>query len=276
MSTGTPPAGYAYYRRHIITTADAALAAGDYAFADQLIETLNLAPWKFGTATAQPLMLSFWVRSSVAGTFGGALCNSGESRNFGFTYTISAVNTWEYKTVAITGGTTGTWATNNTTAVRLIWDLGLGSTFQGVAGWQSTANILTVAGCTKLSATLNASLDFAGVQLELGTVATGFEHRTVTDDHLRCLRYYENFNGTQTTWCGDVTNAFGYYGDVKYKVPKRIPPTVALSYVGNNGFVGTVPSIDINATEMFRYVKTANATANGAYMVFTIIASAEF
>jgi len=168
----TPPTGFTNYLG--VTSQSAySVAAGDFYLLLQNIEGFNVSDLGYGTANAKTVTISFWVRSSLTGTFGGSLTNGTGSRSYPFTYTISAANTWEYETITIAGDTTGTWATNNTVGMQLILGLGAGSTYSGTAGaWTGTTNIFTVTGATSVVGTNGATFYNTGVHLEVGVSAT--------------------------------------------------------------------------------------------------------
>ena len=160
----------------------------------QAIEGLNVSDFGWGTANAQAATLSFWVKSSVTGTFPLVLVNSGNTRAFGATYTINSANTWEYKTVAITGDTTGTWLTTNGIGIQINWGLGgAGSSRTVTTGWQNTSSpgssVGVIAGTVNLVATTGATFYITGVQLEVGTVATSFDYRSYGTELALCQRY---------------------------------------------------------------------------------------
>ena len=109
----TAPAGFSNSLLYTVTTADTSLGSTQQYAIQQRVEGFNVADFGWGTANAQTITLSFWVRSSLTGTFGGAISNSAVNRSYPFTYTINTANTFEYKTVTITGDTSGTWLTDN-------------------------------------------------------------------------------------------------------------------------------------------------------------------
>ncbi len=173
-----------------ITTADSSIASGSSYRVQQFIEGENVRDLEWGTSNAKAMTLSFWVRSSVTGTFGGSVANGDYDRFNVFSYTISSANTWEKKTINITGDTSGTWGTSNNLSIRLNFSLGAGSTLVGSAGsWGSSAKE-GVTNQTNLVATNNATWYLTGVQFEEGSSATDFEWlaRDVSND--RCYRYY--------------------------------------------------------------------------------------
>ena len=192
----TAPTGFTNSMIATVTTADSSIAASDLYYVTQLIEGFNVADLGFGSASAKTVTLSFWVRSSVTGTFSGALANSAYNRSYPFTYTISSANTFEYKTITITGDTSGTWLTDNGIGLRVYWNLGSGVDNTGTAGaWTGAGNVgadSTVA----LISTVNATFYLSGVQLEVGSVATPFERRPYGTELQLCQRYYQMIVGT--------------------------------------------------------------------------------
>jgi hypothetical protein len=156
----------------------------------QSIEGYNFADLGWGAAGAQTVTLSFWVRSSLTGTFGGAILNSAQDRSYVFSYTINAANTWEQKTISVHGDTTGTWLITNGRGATLCWSLGMGSNRVATAGAWSAAGNFSVTGGADLVATNGATFYITGVQLEAGSTASSFAHENVGDTLQKCQRYY--------------------------------------------------------------------------------------
>jgi len=202
------PTGFINSVKCTTTTADASLSGTQFSYFSQRIEGFNVADLAWGTASAKPITISFWVRSSLTGTFGGALNNSNGTRSYPFTYTISSANTWEQKTITVDGDTTGTWLTDNNTGIGLIFGLGVGSTYSGTAGAWAGANYASATGATSVISTLNATWYITGVQLETGSVATPFEQRPIGLELSLCTRYfYRMRNGVNNFYrfaLGDV------------------------------------------------------------------------
>jgi hypothetical protein len=186
----TPPVGFANYLG-CTSTAATSLGATDFYHLRHKIEGFNASDLAWGTASAQPVTLSFWVRSSLTGTFGGSINNSAFNRSYPFIYTISAANTWEYKSVAVEGDTTGTWLGGNSTGIQLSFSLGSGSTLSGTAGAWSGSVFTSATGAVSVVGTSGATFYITGVQLEAGTVATPFEHRSFGQELALCQRYYQ-------------------------------------------------------------------------------------
>jgi hypothetical protein len=257
----------------ITTTTSGTPGASDFCYFNQKIEGFNVADLGFGTATASTVTVSFWVRSSLTGSFGGALSNGAANRWYAFSFTISAANTWEYKTVTIAGDTSGTWATDNNTGLRLVFNLGSGSTNKGSAGsWGSSANVAPT-GSVDLVATAGATLNITGVQLEVGTSATPFERRLYNQELANCQRYgIQLGTGEQTQQVllpsgqGQSTTAINFA--YSYAVPMRTQPTLSYSALSDlffdDGTTGGAPSaLSIVTAKSSSIIATITATVTG-------------
>jgi hypothetical protein len=183
------PTGFVKSLKLTTTTADASLAATQYSIVRQGIEGYNTADLMWGTANAQAIIISFWVKSSLTGTFGGVAGNSAFNRSYPFTYSISSANTWEQKTVTISGDTSGTWETTNSAGIQLYFGLGVGSTYSGTAGAWTGSGLISATGAVNVMGTLNATWQITGVQLEKGSTATSFDYRPYTTELQLCQRY---------------------------------------------------------------------------------------
>jgi hypothetical protein len=226
QQSSVAPAGFTNSLLMTVTTADASLAATDLYDISQIIEGFNVADLGWGTASAATVTLSFWVRSSVTGTFGGAFGNSAVTRSYPFTYTISAANTWEQKTITVAGDTSGTWLTNNGIGLRLYLGLGLGSTYSGTAGAWSGSFFISATGATNLMATNGATFYITGVQLEKGSTATSFDYRPYGTELQLCQRYLPAFSGSgQLGGSGNAVNGTSAYTTLAFPVPTRVAPT---------------------------------------------------
>ena len=233
----TPPSGFTNYLG--VTSLSAySVGAGEVFAQYQAIEGFNIADLGWGTASAQTVTLSFWVRSSLTGTFGGALQNSGSTRNYPFSYTISVANTWEQKSITIAGDTSGTWLTNNGQGIILSFGLGAGSTFSGTAGAWAAGEKYSATGATSVVGTNGATFYITGVQLERGSNATSYEFRSYGQELALCQRYYETFN----------VNSVGILTTARYAVVKRAAPVVTrLGNWNSSTEAGTVVSINESA-----------------------------
>ena len=119
LNSVTPPAGYTNYLGFQSSSAYSVVAS-DYFRFGQKIEGLNVADLAWGTANAKTVTLSAWVRSSLTGTFGGAVTNSSQAVGYAFSYSIPVANTWTQISVTVAGPTTGTWLTTNGAGIFLI------------------------------------------------------------------------------------------------------------------------------------------------------------
>lgn len=165
-------------------------ASDDYFLVTQDIEGYNSAPAAFGSSAAKSVTLSFWVRSSLTGTFACAIRNSAFNRTHIKEYTISTADTWEHKTLTFPGITDGTWNTESTVGIRVHWSLGAGSDFHGAADTTLNTNDFATSSSTNVVATNSATWFMTGAQFELGATATPFEHRSYSDELARCQRYF--------------------------------------------------------------------------------------
>lgn len=234
QQSSTAPAGFV--NSTLITSLSAySVGASDYFDYRQSIEGFNVADLAWGTASAATITLSFWVRSSLTGTFGGAVKNSAANRSYPFTYTISAANTWEQKSVTIAGDTSGTWVTNSGAGLILQMGLGVGSTYSGTAGSWAGANYLSATGATSVVGTSGATFYITGVQLEKGTVATSFDWRPYGTELVLCQRYYEVGGNKSFVMVLTVSNV---YPSKTFCVTKRAAPTMVL--IPDTGTGGTV------------------------------------
>jgi hypothetical protein len=259
--TVTPPTGFTNYLG--CTSLSAYTAGASESFnVQQRIEGLNVADLAWGTASAATVTISFWVRSSLTGTFGGVVNNAAVStRSYPFTYTISASNTWEYKTITIAGDTSGTWLTTNDLGILVAFSLGAGATVSGTSGVWASANYRSSTGATSVVGTNGATFYITGVQLEKGSTATSFDYRPFGTELALCQRYFyknQNTNGASSypimLQVYSTTAAFGKICDLP--VTMRAVPTAATTATS-----GTfTPSL-------------ANGTAAAAFTGTTIEAS---
>ena len=268
----TPPVGFTNYLGATSSSAFS-VGSGDTFFLSQVIEGYNIADLAWGTANAQTVTLSFWVRSSLTGTFGGSLRITDPSPNlsYPFSYTISSANTWEYKTITITGATTGTWNTTNGQGIQVQWNLGSGSTFSGTAGAWSAGNLIAPTGATSVVGTNGATFYITGVQLEKGSTATSFDYRPYGTELALCQRYYEVVFSDNA---GETGFSSAWNGSQRWiwhmKVQKRASATFALVGSGNwqvvtpsvSGGISSVGAYHINTAYYLQ--STANTIAGSA------------
>jgi len=197
----TLPVGFTNYLG--VTSLSAySVASGDIFQIAQNIEGFNIADLAWGTANAKTITLSFQVYSSLTGTFGGCISNGANNRSYPFTYSIPVASTWTSISITIAGDTTGTWATNNTIGIQVKIGLGVGSTYSASAGAWTAGGYNSATGATSIVGTSGATFYITGVQLEVGSSATGFEYRLYNQELSACQRYYQltnNFSGSGAT-----------------------------------------------------------------------------
>lgn len=233
------PAGFVNSLKITVATA-ATSTAGQFTFTRQIIEGVNISDLAWGTAAASAVAISFWVKSSLTGTFAVSCINSSEDRSYPATFTINAAGVWEYKTITVPGDTTGTWLTNNSNGIRLAFDFGSGSNYNGTAnvwqaGWKSRTS-----GCVSLSQTTSATFQITGVQLEKGPTPTPFDYRPYGIELVLCQRYYEQseplvavaslYNSSSGLYgpAWNYSGASGLTAAVSFKVTKRSIPTIVI------------------------------------------------
>jgi hypothetical protein len=230
----TAPTGF---NNSLLVTSSSAYTVGASEIFEiyQFIEGYNIADLSWGTANAKTVTLSFWVQSSLTGTFGGSLLNSAANRCYVYSYSIPVANTWTQISITIAGDTSGTWETTTNAGIQVIWGLGVGSTKSGTTGsWGSTA-YYSATGATSVVGTSGATFYLTGVQLEVGTQATAFDYRPYGTELQLCQRYYaKQKSGTNVN---DLTNFGSGLFDtsttswqyIKLTTTMRATPTVTQS-----------------------------------------------
>ena len=260
----TPPVGFSNYLG--VTSSSAySITSTDFFDIQQRIEGFNTSDLAWGTANAQTVTLSFWVRSSLTGTFGGCIRNSAQNYSYVFSYSISSANTWEQKSVTIAGPTSGTWI-GGTNGVGMIvqFSLGMGSTLSNTAGSWYSGNYRAPTGSVSVVGTSGATFYITGVQLEKGSTATSFDYRPYGTELALCQRYFETF----TTIYVPTLYKTGASGTVRtsvwfYKVTKRATPTVTTSNISYDNCSGL--TIDRNSSDYYSTYATVNGGTNFGY-----------
>lgn len=230
------PAGFV---NSLLVTSLAATSVGatDYYYIRQCIEGLNCTDLGWGGASAKTVTVSFWVKSSLTGTFGGTLENSAQNRSYPFSYTISAANTWEQKTITVAGDTTGTWLTTNGIGIMVQLGLGVGSTYSDTAGaWTSKASAWSATGATSVVGTNGATFAFTGLQLEVGSSATGYEYRQYQQELALCQRYYWKQNAPNPTcyYAVSAGSSSYYFLNISTPVVMRTVPTIGATTINGS------------------------------------------
>jgi hypothetical protein len=270
----TPPTGFNYYLG-VTSQSSYAVLAGDYFHLYQAIEGYNIGDLAWGTASAKTITLSFWVRSSLTGTFGGALRNSAVDRSYPFTYTISVANTWELKSVTIAGDTSGTWLTTTGVGIYVGFGLGSGATYSGTANAWGAGNFVQPTSTVSVVGTNGATFYITGVQLEVGSTATPFERRLYNQELANCQRYYfktKTNSGYGPLYSATNNNTTGARGFFFLPVEMRVAPT-GINMTGStpNVGVGTYTSTVIDRathTCVMLFLSGTGFTSGGASGVY--------
>jgi hypothetical protein len=238
---------------------------GDSLNIQQRIEGFNTADLGWGAAGAVTATFSFWVISSLTGSFGGAVQNSAGNRSYPFSYTISAANTWEQKTVVVPGDTSGTWVTNNGIGAIVILSLGAGTTFSGTAGAWAASDFRSATGAVSVVGTNGATFYITGVQLEAGSVASPFERRDYGRELIMCQRYFANNGGTgyPVYLYGSASNGNTFGASAALPVEMRVAPTITnitnssanmgaltVAAIGKTAFAVTGTAVTTTATNI--------------------------
>ena len=282
----TPPAGFTNYLGVTSSSAYSVLT-GDTFYIGQAIEGFNVADFGWGAVGAATVTLSFWVRSSLTGTFGGSLTN-GTGRSYPFSYVISAANTWEQKTVTVPGDTTGTWGSTNGIGIIVWFGLGSGSTYSGTAGAWSSSVLVQPTGSTRVVGTNGATFYITGVQLEKGSTATSFDFRPYGTELALCQRYFcKTYNiadatGTNTSngWMGQQNGTNGVsYLTWFFPVRMRAAPTItyqangtgSLWYDSAGGYIMTPSTVRVGEGQALIMVTGGNSNTECAGHAFASI-----
>ena len=226
----TPPTGFSYYLGLTSASAYTSVSSDEFTLT-QSVEGYNVADLEYGTSSAKTSTLSFYVRSSLTGTHSGAIQNGAANRSYPFSFTISAANTWEYKTITFAGDTSGTWLKTDGQGLNVTFNLGSHSGSLGTAGAWAGSNLKGVTGSVSVVGTSGATFYLTGVQLEVGEKATPFEHRSYGDELARCQRYFRRFcEGVQ--YASAPSSGYGVsstsaYHSVDLSPEMRSVPTLA-------------------------------------------------
>jgi hypothetical protein len=253
------------------------VAANNYFAFDQIVEGYNIADLAWGTANAKTVTLSFNVQSSLTGTFGGTIHNSDANRSYPFSYTISSANTATQISITIPGDTSGTWLTTNGKGLWVRFSLGVGSNYTGTAGAWTGSLVLAPTGSVSVVGTNAATWQITGVQLEVGSTATPFERRLISQELNNCYRYYYQWNNQNTyQYIGIGRTINSTYGDVPVSLPVPMRAIPTISYPNVNQFQtvqGTATSLTIGGnigTQATGGVYTINLNINPGAVSATV------
>ena len=279
--TADGPSGFANCLRYDCTAADAAVAAGARMMNSYRLEGQDLQQIKKGTASAEQVTVSFWVKSNLTGNGVLELFDHDNTRQVSKLYAISSADTWEYKTITYPADTTGAFGDDNGKSLELQFYLCAGSTYtSGTASgsWAANTNANRAAGQGfQLSSSTANDWSITGLQMEIGATATEFEYSTFGEELALCQRYYEKSYdigtkpGTASTLNQSVglgiytNNPAGYnrFGAIFYKVVKRAIPTVVLYAPATGNSSTTANATRGDGGTDFGYVVASQLNMNG-------------
>ena len=238
------PDGFANSYKLTTSTAETALAADERVAVDFVLEAQNLQQLKYGTASAESVTLSFWVKSSVTGNYAFWLYQDDATRGYATTYTVNSANTWEQKIITVPGDTSGVINDDNGRGMTLRFHVAAGSSYVGGTqnSWLAYASNTEAAGqVADIATTLNATWQVTGIQLEVGDTATPFEHRSYGDELALCQRYLYSATNSDT---GYIASFWQYDGNsnlnafLKFPTTMRAEPTLVHNASNSGYFVG--------------------------------------
>ena len=292
--TADGPSGFANCLKLDCTTADTSLAASEHLLIYQRFEGQDLQQIKKGTSDAELITLSFYVKANAAFTFGVELYDLDNNRQI--TKLFDTTTGWVRHELTFPADTTGAFGDDNAASLNINFFLHGGSTVTSgtlnTAAWASNTNANRAAGIDSFFSSTDNNFFITGVQMEIGSQATNFEHRSFGEELALCLRYYQKTfeyatapaTSTETGWAWygtdynlDITSTFQSQG-IRFESTMRNPPTmVGFDASGNSGKcvryrVGVGPaaniasSIDLISTKNFRHFgEGTNATGNIAF-----------
>ena len=271
LNSATTPIGFSNYLG-LQTASSVSIGAGDYFMINQLIEGFNTADLQWGTANAKTVTLSFQVYSSLTGTFGGVVTNSALNRSYPFTYTISSANTWTSISITIAGDTTGTWiGATNGCGIRIMWGLGVGSTYSGTAGAWAGATYFSATSAVSVVGTASATFYITGVQLEAGTTASPFEYRQYGTELLLCMRYFQLMGSGGA--CGTAESTTRVSMTYVFPVPMRASATGTLNAANGTLNQPQGGPNTVTSTNNFFFAGVGGTYTTGGWLVFDVPSS---
>ena len=276
QSTTVPNNNFLYSMKVDVTTADTSLGATDLQSFTQRIEGNAMYQLGLGTSSAKSLAVSFWVRSNKTGTYCVAIRNASGGRSITSEYSISSADTWEHKVITFSGDTTGTYSTNNSEGINLNFVLLAGTNHDGKTAdtWEANTAFATDNQVNLFDNTSNEWY-VTGVQLEVGSAATEFEHRSFEEELAACQRYYKRYNiGSDTAYSRLVVSTYSdttsrFYVTMQLPVELRTTPTMAQSSLTLNGqAVTSVANVGGTQAMSFVFNHGGSIATNNQYQVY--------
>jgi len=255
------PSGEGFTRSYGIdvTTASGSLAAGAYHYLGYKFEGQDLQHLKKGTSNAESVTLSFWVKSPKTGTHVIQLYDNDNTRHISKSYSVSSADTWQKITLTFEGDTTGAFDNDNNYSLQFYWWLAAGTNYTSgtlATAWQAFAATDAAVGQVNVLDSTDNNFYITGIQLEVGSVATPFEHRSYGDELARCQRYYQL---TEAGGGGVCTGSTGLFLNIIYS-EMRDAPTIGLSAAL------TINEASNNFTQSSAGISSQTAGTTGAFL----------
>ena len=261
------PAGFTNSLNATVTATGSYSTAG-YTEIRQSIEGFNCQDLAWGTASAKPITISFWVRSSVVGTYNVAIQNSGQNRTYVASFSILVANTWEYKTIQIAGDTTGTWLVDSGVGLHLWFQLGMGSNYDTTGNVWTAGNLGSTSGAVDFAANAGATFYFTGVQIEQNYQPTPFEQRPYGTELALCQRYYFRYYGKAGGY-GRIPSTGSSYAGTAWQGVVNVPTTMrstpsSIDYSG----IGCTDNVSFDSASFSSVsLNTPNSHPDGLFII---------
>ena len=233
QDSASVPDGSEFAQKVDVTTADTSLAATDQYTIGYFAEGKDTSVIKSGTSSAEAIVLTFYVRSTITGTYHVAFRNSANDRSYPASYTVDVADTWEQKTITLTADVTGTWLDGiNTIGMRINFIVAVGSNKEGTANAWQAGSFFSAAGAANGMSSTSNSFHVTQVKLEIGSAATEFQLNPIADELILARRYYERLTSLAVN--EDVSPSYNTSttvaaGILNYQVEKMKAPTISFS-----------------------------------------------
>jgi len=221
-------------------TSVAGTAGSYYVILEHRIEGRNLQMLKKGTASAENFTVQFWIKTSKTGTYIVEMRDTDNNRSISQSYTVSAADTWEKKILTFDGDTSGVLDNDNGSSLTILLWIYAGSTFTSgtlQTSWGAETDANKAVGQVNAADNTANNIYITGLQLEVGSVATPFEHRSYGQELALCQRYLPAINGSDGNGYLDVgyIQASNQMNTIyRFSVPTRTKPTgMTVSTPGN-------------------------------------------
>jgi hypothetical protein len=267
------PSGQGFRRslKMTCTTADASLAAGDFFGVHQLLEGQDLQAIRKGTASAQPVTLSFWVKTNKSGTYICELRDNDNNRSVSKSYVVNATGTWEYKTVTFPADTTGMLDNDSSLSLEVNWWLAAGTTYSSgtlQTTWATVTSANRAVGQVNLASDVNNYWQVTGTQFTIGSVASPFQFKNYGQDLNECMRFYQVWSNSSNTNFMTI-GSFVYSTPMSLAVPMRTLTTTSTTFVGtvygqSGSYALTTLNITIHDASRPQYF-TLSGTFSGSW-----------